>query len=83
MTIYLEATYIAHDDAGNDSGGFHKLQSYCLELQQHWFGRITIRPTHGYNYKPLNDMRHSYVNLRAFLSHWKIDGVLNVPLEKA
>jgi len=71
MTTYLEAIYIGHD-----SQDYHRAQKYCLELRQHWFGRISVRPTHGYHYKPLEGMRRSYRSLKSFLSYWSVIGVV-------
>ncbi len=72
MITYLEAIYI-----GRDGQGYHKRHTYCLELRQHWFGKITIRPTHGYHYKPLEGMRCTYQSLRSFLRHWSVVKVLD------
>jgi len=72
MITYLEAVYI-----GRDEQGYHKKHTYCLELRQHWFGKITIRPTHGYHYKPLEGMRCTYNGLKSFLRHWSIVKVLD------
>jgi hypothetical protein len=72
MSTYLEATYI-----GQDGHTYHLGQTYILEVQQHWFGRISVRPTHGYKYLPIEDMRHSYYNLRAFFAHWRVNKTVN------
>lgn len=71
MTTYLEAIYI-----GQDGHEYHQEQKYCLELRQHWFGRISVRPTHGYHYKPLEGMKRSYHSLKSFLIHWSIISVV-------
>lgn len=68
MITYLKAKYIG-DTANN---GYHAGQVYFLEVRQHWFGRITVRPTHGYRFKPLEDMRLVYHNLEVFLASWNI-----------
>ena len=72
MITYLEAIYIGREDQG-----YHKKHTYCLELRQHWFGRISVRPTHGYHYKPLEDMRCTYRNLKSFFRHWNVIKVLD------
>lgn len=72
MVTYLEATYI-----GREQLGYHKKQTYCLELRQHWFGKISVRPTHGYHYKPLEGMRCTYNSLKSFLGQWNVIKVLD------
>jgi len=67
VITHLQATYIGESEPGYTPG-----QMYFLEVKQHWFGRITIRPTHGYRFKPINDMRVVYRNLGAFLQSWKV-----------
>lgn len=67
VITHLQAKYI-----GSDEPGYNQGQMYFLEVRQHWFGRITIRPTHGYSFKPLHDMRIVYRNLEAFLHSWKV-----------
>jgi hypothetical protein len=71
MTSYIEATYIGQDDHGYAAG-----QAYCLEVHQYWFGWISVRPTYGYHYRPLEDMRCRYRNLKNFLYHWQINRVV-------
>lgn len=71
MITYLEAIFIGHSDHE-----YHRRQKYCLEVRQHWFGRISIRPTHGFHYQPLEDMRRNYRNLKSFLRHWKMVKVI-------
>lgn len=73
MITHLQAKYIADEtEPGYNSG-----QTYFLEVRQHWFGKITIRPTHGYRFKPLDDMRLVYHNLEAFLASWRVVQVVD------
>lgn len=51
--------------------GYHIKHIYHLEVRQHLFHRISVRPTHGYTYKPLEGMRCCYRNLHAFLQDWR------------
>jgi hypothetical protein len=68
VTTHLKAKYIGSEP----EPGYHAGQMYFLEVRQHWFGKITIRPTHGYRFKPLSDMRLVYHNLESFLGSWKV-----------
>jgi hypothetical protein len=46
-------------------------------MRNRWFGGITVRPVHGYEYKPIEGMHCRYANLRDFLVQWKPTKVLD------
>lgn len=72
MISYIEATYTSRKDQPFTLG-----QIYCLEVRHSWFGTIVVTPVHGYQYKPLQDMRCKYANLRDFLLDWQPGKVLD------
>lgn len=67
MTTYVEATFIGQQDAE-----FHQKQTYQLQVVQRWNKTFTIVVTHGYNFKPIEDMERSYRGLKNFLQDWRI-----------
>jgi hypothetical protein len=67
MMFYLEAKFVGT----NGSCGFIAGSTYNLQVRQAMFGRIIVQPVHGYENKPITDMRVPYVNLMRFLQNWQ------------
>lgn len=67
MTTYVEATFL-----GDDGAEFHTNQTYQLRIVQHWTKRITVTATHGYEFKPIQDMQRTYSSLKGMLLEWRI-----------
>ena len=67
---YIDATFIGR----RDDLGFVKNNRYVLEMFQSYFGsRITVRPVHGYEFKPYDGYTVHYMDMGHFLQDWKID----------
>lgn len=67
MTTYVEATFIGQQDQE-----FHPTHTYQLQVVQRWNKSFTVVVTHGYNFKPIEDMQRTYDGLKHFLQEWRI-----------
>lgn len=62
---------------GRNLGIYKPRHSYNIEVKHHLFGKVSVRPLHGYANKPLSAVKHTYANIKLFLNEWQIKGYFN------
>ncbi len=67
MTTYVEAKFI-----GQTESEFHSKHTYQLRIVQRWNKRVEVTATHGYAFKPIAGMQHTYHGLKQLLQEWHI-----------
>lgn len=56
---------------GRQSVDLVKGDSYNIEVEQGWFGKIIVNPCHGFEWKHYHDMTMVYPSLHHFLHDWE------------